>query len=239
MGIGIKTGIMALAGNAFSNQYSVDFDGTDDYVNCGNDSSLQPTDEFSVSAWFKTNVVGDTGRNTIWSKNYFRLRVEGTSGKLHLAVYRSSGQLTNVYTPDGTSYSDGNWHHAVATFKQSDINRYKIYVDGALKAETTGYNSPVFASSHAFQIGTQNLGGANDMNGNIDEVAFWKTKLTLTDIQNIYTDGPNDISSYNPISWWRMGDNDGGTGTTVTDQGSGGNNGTLTNDAAFTTDVPS
>ena len=36
-----------------------------------------------------------------------------------------------------------------------------------------------------------------------------------------------------------MGDNDGGSGTTVTDQGSGGNNGTLTNDAVFEEDVPS
>ena len=35
------------------------------------------------------------------------------------------------------------------------------------------------------------------------------------------------------MGWWRMGDNDGGTGTTITDQGSGGNNGTLTNGPTF------
>ena len=240
MGIGTKSGIIALSGvGSTFNTYSVAFDGTEDYVDCGNDSSLQPTDEFSVSAWFKTDVVGDSGRNTIWSKVYFRLRVEGTDGRLHLAVYRSAGQLTSLYTPDGTSYSDGNWHHAVATFKKSDVNRYKIYVDGELKAETTGYNNNVYASSNSFQIGTNNLAGGNDMDGNIDEVAFWKTKLTLAEVQDIYNSGvPNDISSYNPISWWRMGDNDGGTGTTITDQGSGGNNGTLENGATFETDVP-
>jgi len=35
-----------------------------------------------------------------------------------------------------------------------------------------------------------------------------------------------------------MGDNDGGTGTTITDQGSGGNDGTLINAPTFSTNVP-
>ena len=219
------------------NAYSVSFDGVDDYVDCGNDSSLQPTDEFSVSAWFKTAVVGDTGNNFIYSKLYFRAFIMETSGRIRFDVFRSSGQGTLVTTPSGTSYSDGNWHHLVTTFKKSDTNKMKIYVDGALVMESSAYNNNVFASSDAFQIGVNN--GVHYMNGNIDEVAFWKTKLTLTDVENIYNSGvPNDISSYNPISWWRMGDNNGGTGTTITDQGSGGNNGTLENGATFETDVP-
>jgi hypothetical protein len=234
---GILNSFEIPAVGSFTNVYSAEFDGVDDYVDCGNDSSLQPTDEFSVSAWFKTDVVGDTGVNFIWSKIFFRLDIMANNGRLEFAVYRSTGQGTFVYTPAGTSYSDGNWHHVVTTFKKSDINRYKIYVDGALRAEATGYNSNVYASSHAFQIGVHS--GANYMDGNIDEVAFWKTKLTLTDVEDIYNSGvPNDISSYNPISWWRMGDNNGGTGTTITDQGSGGNNGTLTNGVTYSTDVP-
>ena len=38
---------------------------------------------------------------------------------------------------------------------------------------------------------------------------------------------PNDISSLSAVGFWRMGDNESGTGTTITDQGSGGNDGTL------------
>ena len=132
-------------------------------------------------------------------------------------------------TPSGTSYSDGNWHHIVTTFKKSDTTRYKIYIDGALVASTGGYNNDVYASSDAFQIGVNN--GTNYMNGNIDEVAFWKTKLTLSDVQNIYNSGvPNDLSSLSPISWWRMGEeaNYLGGAWKLIDQGSGGNNGTST-----------
>jgi hypothetical protein len=77
------------------------------------------------------------------------------------------------------------------------------------------------------------------MSGNIDEVAIWDSALSASDITSIYNSGvPNDISSLSPVAYYRMGDNDGGTGTTITDQGSGGNDGTLTNGPTFLTDVP-
>ena len=50
---------------------------------------------------------------------------------------------------------------------------------------------------------------------------------------------PANITSLNPPGRWRMGDNDSGTGTTITDQGSGGNNETLTNGPTFSTTIPS
>ena len=39
-----------------------------------------------------------------------------------------------------------------------------------------------------------------------------------------------------PVSWWRCGDGD--TSPTLTDNGSGGNDGTMTNFSTFSTDVP-
>ena len=61
-----------------------------------------------------------------------------------------------------------------------------------------------------------------------------------SNISSIYNSGvPNDISSLSPLHWWRMGDNNSGTGTTITDQGSGSNDGTLTNGPTFSSDVPS
>ena len=86
--------------------------------------------------------------------------------------------------------------------------------------------------------------------GLIDEVAIFGSALSdggvstgataSGDIATVYNSGvPGDIASLSPVSWWRMGDNDGGTGTTVTDQGSGSNNGTLTNGPTFSSTVPS
>ena len=86
--------------------------------------------------------------------------------------------------------------------------------------------------------------------GLIDEVAMFNSALTATQISNIYkgeesggsggTNGvPGSLDTFNPLGWWRMGDNDGGTGTTITDQGSGGNDGTLNGGPTFSTTVPS
>jgi hypothetical protein len=63
------------------------------------------------------------------------------------------------------------------------------------------------------------------------------------DIVAIYNSGvPADISSLNPVGWWRMGDGtEAGSGTTVYDMSSNSNNGTLNNMASpdgFVTDVP-
>jgi hypothetical protein len=41
----------------FTNTYSLDFDGMDDYVNIGNGVSFEYTDSFSYSFWLNPNAV--------------------------------------------------------------------------------------------------------------------------------------------------------------------------------------
>jgi len=77
-------------------------------------------------------------------------------------------------------------------------------------------------------------------NGKLDEVAIWHTALSASDTAALYNSGvPGDLTSLSPNGWWRMGDNDGGSGTTITDQGSGENDATLTNGASIVSEVPS
>ena len=85
------------------------------------------------------------------------------------------------------------------------------------------------------------------IDGQIDEVAIWRAALSSDALTQIYNSGvPTDLSedvgnyssSSSLYSWWRMGDNDGGSGSTVTDMGSGSNNGTV-NGATFSSNIPS
>ena len=41
-----------------SNDYALEFNGTDEYVSAGNPSELQLTGDISVSSWFKTSDSG-------------------------------------------------------------------------------------------------------------------------------------------------------------------------------------
>ena len=92
-------------------------------------------------------------------------------------------------------------------------------------------------TSTNFTIGKYNTVSSN-IAGNIDEVSIFNTELSASDVSTIYGTGvPNDILSISGlVSWWRCGDGD--TSPTLTDNGSGGNDGTMTNFTTFSTDVP-
>ena len=112
-----------------------------------------------------------------------------------------------------------------------------MYINGSLN--TSNIDVPQLTSVSNPVIGSFN-GASLFLNGYVDEVAIFNSALSASDVSDIYNSGvPADLTSLSPVNWWRMGDNDGGTGTTITDQGSGGNNGTLTNGPTFSTTVPS
>ena len=87
-----------------------------------------------------------------------------------------------------------------------------------------GVYVPCYSGLRTSAAATVNIGGFNPgsnqtFRGRLDEVSIWSKALTDADVTDIYNSGtPGDLStSGSLLSWWRMGDNDGGTGTTVTD----------------------
>jgi len=213
--------------SSFSNAYSVDFDGTNDYMDVGTISTFNNTPStFSISIWFYGEIMlggfSDTGVG-------FYTWVDG---KLYIHA-GMVGSLSMV-----NPFSSSAWNHALLTYNASGST--KFYVNG-----NTTPSLSATASAITVQAGnTYSIGRYTHYNlvrpGLIDEVAIFSTELSSSDLTTIYNSGvPNDISSLSPVHWWRMGDNDGGTGITITDQGSGGNDGTLTNGPTFSSSVPS
>ena len=72
-----------------------------------------------------------------------------------------------------------------------------------------------------------------------DEIAIFNSNLS-SNMAAIYNSGvPTDLTSYNPVVWWRMEE---GSGSTVADSGTDGatrRDLTLINGPTFTTDIPS
>ena len=210
------------------NIYSLDFDGSNDYVDAGNDSSLSISGALSVSAWIYADSL--TGYPMFLSKRAesgHAYQFYSTGGKINYnngTIVQSSGSLTL-----------GVWTHVAVTF--NGAGAVAFYINGSSAGTATA------ASSNPTNSGSVTIGRAyngNYFNGKIDEVSLFNSALSASDITAIYNSGtPDDLTSHSPVGWWRMGDNDGGTGTTITDQGSGGNNGTLVNGPIFSTDIPS
>jgi hypothetical protein len=231
------------------NTYSVDFDGTNDYVGVASDPGL---DVYSTSLWFKTAETSFSLPIAGFGKNgsqYGGIRfIPSVTGR---AVEYNDG--TQYIAAGGLSNSDvfdNAWHHVAIVFVASgyqtttgtsstDGKGYKIFIDGTRVDTALGSTSHSYSlatTSSFFAVGKERT---SYYTGLIDEVAIFGSSLSDSDVTAIYNSGaPADLSSYSPTLWWRMGDNNSGTGTTITDQGSGGNDGTLTNGPTYSSDVP-
>ena len=223
------------------NAYSVLLDGSNDYVDCGAITALNSATDFSVSMWvnFQSFVNNVAGYNIIGGSG------STTNNRFLLNVVRSSSTSANsleVYFCEATASIVGTsglttntWYH-MAVYKSG--SNMSFYIDNTLIDSRTNAPTSTSATGSNFAIGRGIYGGSYSSNILVDEVAVWDSDQS-SNKDSIYNSGtPNDISSLSPVHWWRMGDNDGGTGTTITDQGSGGNDGTLTNGPTFSTTVP-
>ena len=143
-------------------------------------------------------------------------------------------------TSDGGNYGfevknyvdAGIWQHVAFTFDSGTVNTYKngnnqANVNFNLNSDS-GVNTILHADTNVV-IG-QFPGLGRNFTGEIDDVALFKVALTDGQITRLYNKGRRavDIACMNGLqSWYRMGDEDTITATTVTDSGPKGNNGVI------------
>jgi hypothetical protein len=222
-------------GAPFVNTYSLDFDGIDDYVDLGSGLDLFQYNigqSYTVSLWYKstTSTSFDTIVN-FGSNTYKFSLVTGLNGTISFGA-GSSTLITyiNKWLPTSGAINDGNWHH-ICIVQDSTFNTKNLtaYVDGSSSGSSPGGTAAFIETNNRIANGYY-----SGFEGGIDEVAIFDTALTPTEITSIAA-GPTDLTDLSPISWWRFEE---GMGTTAIDSGSGGNNGTLINGVAYSTNVP-
>lgn len=230
---------------AFTNRYKLNFDGSGDYANTGYVSGT--SSGFSYSLWWNTTNTASsitplsnngTGNWASW--------LRPSNGNFYI-IFKSGGTTHNFYpqTPGATSYSttnstgynrnlcDGNWHNIVITFSGTTV---KVYTDGTEWISDT-LNASYAGGGSQYVIGRNGNSAGYYMNGSLDEISTFEYALTATQVANIYNSGtPVHVGSFglnlSPTGYWRGGDNDNGTGSTVTDI-AGGNNATLSGHASI------
>mgnify|MGYP003658216915 CR=1 FL=1 len=254
--LGIKStgaSISLPSASGFANTKSILIDGIDELISMGDVLNManDGTDPFSYSVWFKTTDTGSfqsfisKNRGSVWFNGVlFSMRGNLKSFNVFLGTGQGNQRIKGK-TGTISDINDGNWHHVCLTYDGSQVlggmtlyydnNPVTLSVDG-----TQGTPNNVSTSGQAdFMIGARGLASSPSLafNGSLDEVSYFTSELSASNVNTIYGTGvPNDISSLNPIGWWRCGDGD--TSPTLTDNGSGSNNGTMTNFTAFSTDVP-
>lgn len=168
--------------------------------------------------------------------------------RINFATLDAGGVATpfNTFSTDLSSIlSDNTWYHVVYTSEAGASSRTgKIYVNGVDRTGTDSSNavdiSGVSPGSGGIGARTVFSSDADYEEMNIDELSAYNTVLSSSDVTAIYNSGvPTDESSRSGlIGYWRFGDGDDRTGTTILDQSSNNNNFLLVG-ATFAEDVPS
>ena len=221
--------------------YALDFDGTNDNVSAnGVASELSSSNNLplSVSAWVypedgtKEQLVFGFYKDSAFA-NGPSVWFGGTD--LKFAYFNDS--LTAVDT--SSTYAINNWHHVVLTIG-SDRDGV-LYVNGSSAATfSSAFNSgaldmfSIAVDYDETEISATAGDPAEYFDGKIDEIAVWNDELTSAEVTAIYnsgnmlnvsSDSGNYASAANLKGYYRFNE---GSGTSLQDNSSNSNTGTIT-----------
>ena len=209
-----KTSDMWTTGKVGNN--SLNFDGTDDYVDFGSPSPLNfiSQSDATLSAWFKTTENGK-GRIVSWgawswaggAALIFNHENEGEVN-FHVGITsgdQSDGILTRTQRKD---FNDGEWHHVTAVFKWDDYVR--VYVDGIQQnieirdtncgssegdeIDITGCTKMTFDAPDSDNLYVGRGRGGQYADGQIDDVRVYDRALSEPEIKALHNEG-NGVQS--------------------------------------------
>ena len=160
------------------------FDGSNDYVQLGNEVSLKPT-VFTVEAWF--NYASTTSYENIISMHYNDVTLNiNPSRKLCGSMYTSGATCTN------STVSSGSWHYGVFTF---DGSTTRIFLDGKEENSTSGSLTWEVGSSYPLRIGTNANGIEQAFSGALDSARIYSRVLSAAEILSNYNAGNVEIQT--------------------------------------------
>jgi hypothetical protein len=169
------------------------FNGVDGYISCPGAADLNSSGGVSVELWmWTTNYVAFAGlfdkmQGAGAIRSGFKLGMEGYGLHLLRADFgRGDGYPDYYLTPtNSVVVTDGNWHHAVATY---DGTNAILYVDGLAGPAVpgTGY---LTTNNHPVVIGQDDCCSGRFFNGFIDEVRLYRRALSAGEVSGIYAAG--------------------------------------------------
>jgi len=168
-----------------------EFDGLDDYVDCGNDTSLQLTGDMTLEAWVK--IPHASSDNPIISKDggtgdrgWYAVKLSSTdphANRIRTAVAINSTSIAYFDTTD--TLPDDIFTHLAVVYDGSTL---KVYFNGVLKSGTQTGTVPATQRNATIHV-TVGEKGAIYVSGNIDEVRIYSRTLTADEIYLHYLAG--------------------------------------------------
>lgn len=222
-----------LARETITGQNALDFDGDNDYVNCGTSTLAAITGPITLEAWVKPDGNGTQSivKKYETGKGYELSLSQQSAGQQYFFRLNSS---TTYRINSVNTYPTGCWTHVAATYDGSVM---RIFVNGVQEGSTVAGPVSILTTTNPLLIGTDptEVGGTRDFNGSIDEVRIWNVARTPAEIREYYN--KEIISATGLVGRWGMNE---GSGTSIENSGSAGAalNGTSTNGPLWVPGIP-
>ena len=173
-----------------------EFDGYNDYIDCGSDSSLDITDKITIEAW--VNHDGASYQQRVLSKavwTSYGICIGSNENNNHALLRTSKGTLNSDF-----QVSTVGWHYIVGTYNASaGGNNAKIYVDGVLY-NSTSWTGSLGANTYSVIIGSNPAFDVVWFDGMIDEVKISNVDRDDNWISTAYN------NHYTPSLFYTVGD---------------------------------
>ncbi|SLM27926.1 exported hypothetical protein [Desulfamplus magnetovallimortis] len=196
--------LFGIVNTAYAENYALNFDGTDDYVEIPYPNLV--TNTFTVEFWMMYDGAQSNWNGIVDADWYFFTNINSP-----MAIFGA---------PDGSEiYFDieyNQWHHIAGLY---DGTSFKIYKDGVLQNSLTKVYTKTDSIIH---IGRRTGETSNYFNGKIDDFRIWNIARSEEEIKaNMYKEIDTDS---NLLASYKMSD---GSGASLTDDSSNGNTGTI------------
>lgn len=208
--------------------YYLGFDGVNDYVSLP--SNVQPSGSaFTAEAWIYIDPAGGGDQKILMNLTW-----GGGCKGFGMSIYKEAGGFTYCgalyasgaayFTPNSPYIPTNTWTHIALAWQANDS--LHNYVNGKLIGSTYTGSSSYSNSWVNTYMGSGDGAGWAPFKGKIDEVRIWNAERSSTElINNMNSDlsgAESGIAAYYKMS--------NGSGTTLSDNKSGGsNNGSLNN----------
>ena len=171
------------------------FDGVDDYVDCGNDESLNINDAITIGTWIKPSSL-PAAYGTVVSKSTNKDYDFGITPGGEIRLH--SGDGTQEYgTSSGAGITAGNWYHIVAVRTVTPNNEVKFYANGVYLNTESLSRTPT-GSTDSVSIGARS-DSSYPFNGIIDEVRISNTARSAGWINTCYN------TQHTPSTFYSVG----------------------------------
>jgi len=179
---------------------ALDFDGVDDYVDCGTDSSLFPNN-ITIEAWVKARTLfrwnGIISNFTSW----------GTGFGLQMGTEQNiAAMVSGTYLKTSWQPSTEVWYHIAATH-DATTNLNVLYVNGIKEAEVTQAVS--YEANPKTYIGVFYTSPSLFFDGLITEVRIWNVARTAQQIadwkdRTLAGDEPGLVGYWRAQETWKL-----------------------------------